>query len=44
MQLRHLANNDGVYFVGATARRPHRVINGFVFLRVIFIIVPYCEK
>lgn len=28
------ANKDGVYFVAATARRPHRVINGFVFLKV----------
>ena len=28
------ANKDGLYFIGATARRPHHVINGFVFLRV----------
>ena len=28
------ANKDGYYFVGATARRPNRVINGFVFLKV----------
>lgn len=27
-------NKDGVYFVAATARRPHHVINGFVFLKV----------
>lgn len=27
-------NRDGLYFVAATARRPHRVVNGFVFLRI----------
>lgn len=29
------ANKDGVYFVTATARRPQRVINGFIFLKVL---------
>lgn len=28
------ANQDGLYFIGATARRPHHVINGFAFLKV----------
>jgi len=27
-------NKDGAYFVTALARRPHRVVNSFIFLRV----------
>jgi hypothetical protein len=30
------AYKDGLYFIAATARRPHHVINGFVFLKVKF--------